>query len=141
MQQNRYDCVGFPLRDECMNPKAKSDTLKTIRRNMVWEYYKQFTREKLSDPKTSSIYKKRKIDVETFFGNLKANLGFTRMSVRGIQKVETEVGIACMAVNIRKLAALRAENFLDKIKKERFSFLYVKIVLFIRFQNNYVPAP
>ncbi|WP_105994572.1 IS1182 family transposase [Staphylococcus simulans] len=136
-----YDCVGCPLRDECMNPKTKSDTLKTIRRNMVWEYYKQFTREKLSDPKTSSIYKKRKIDVETFFGNLKANLGFTRMSVRGIQKVETEVGIACMAVNIRKLAALRAENFLDKIKKERFSFLYVKIVLFIRFQNNYVPAP
>lgn len=130
MQQNRYDCVGFPLRDECMNPKAKSDTLKTIRRNMVWEYYKQFTREKLSDSKTSSIYKKRKIDVETFFGNLKANLGFTRMSVKRIQKVETEVGIACMAVNIRKLEALRAENFLDKIKKERFSFLYVKSVPF-----------
>ncbi|UXR39168.1 transposase (plasmid) [Staphylococcus simulans] len=70
------------------------------------------------------------MDVETFFGNLKANLGFTRMSVRRIQKVETEVGIACMAVNIRKLAALRAENFLDKIKKERFSFLYVKNVPF-----------
>ncbi|MFL4616298.1 hypothetical protein ACJ5HV_14015 [Staphylococcus aureus] len=39
------------------------------------------------------------------------------MSVRGIQKVKTEVGIACMAVNIRKLAALRTENFLDKNKK------------------------
>nr|WP_238335916.1 transposase [Staphylococcus simulans]ASM90312.1 putative truncated transposase [Staphylococcus simulans bv. staphylolyticus] len=69
------------------------------------------------NPKTSSIYKKRKIDVKTFFGNLKANLGFSRMSVRGIQKVKTEVGIACMAVNIRKLVALRTENFLDKNKK------------------------
>lgn len=33
---------------------------------MVWEYYKHFKREKLSDPKTSSIYKRRKIDVVTF---------------------------------------------------------------------------
>ncbi|RZI00415.1 IS5/IS1182 family transposase, partial [Staphylococcus condimenti] len=103
-----YDSIDCPLRQECMNPKAKPDTLKTIRRNMVWEFYKQFTREKLSDPKTSSIYSKRKIDVETFFGNLKANLGFIRMSVRGIEKVEAEVSIACMATNLKKLTALRA---------------------------------
>ncbi|OHS49791.1 transposase, partial [Staphylococcus sp. HMSC65H10] len=98
-----------------------------------------FTREKLSDPKTSSIYKQRKIDVETFFGNLKANLGFTRMSVRGIEKVETEVGIACMAVNVRKLAALRAAIFSINIKKRRFSEIIMKIVAFIRSQNIYVP--
>ncbi|MHD0383808.1 IS1182 family transposase [Staphylococcus simulans] len=136
-----YDCIGCPLRKECMNPKARPDTLKTIRRNMVWEFYKHFTREKLSDPKTSSIYKQRKIDVETFFGNLKANLGFTRMSVRGIEKVETEVGIACMAVNVRKLAALRAAIFSINIKKRRFSEIIMKIVAFIRSQNIYVPTP
>lgn len=128
-----YDCIDCPLRQECMNPKAKPDTLKTIRRNMVWEFYKQFTREKLSDPKTSSIYSKRKIDVETFFGNLKANLGFTRMSVRGIEKVETEVSIACMATNLKKLTALRADFFFELYKKGRFSFLIVKIVLFSGF--------
>ncbi|AVO01630.1 hypothetical protein A9958_04105 [Staphylococcus simulans] len=45
------------------------------------------------------------------------------MYVRGIRKVETKVGIACTAVNIRKLAALRAENFLNKIKKNDFHFI------------------
>ncbi len=113
-----------------MDPKAKPNTFKTIRRNMVYEFYKQFTREKLSYPKTSSIYSKRKIDVETFFGNLKANLGFTRMSVRGIEKVETEVNIACMTTNLKKLTALRADFFFKLYKKGRFSFLIVKIVLF-----------
>ncbi|TRW78801.1 transposase, partial [Staphylococcus agnetis] len=50
------------------------------------------------------IYKKRKIDVESAFGNLKANLGFKRLSVRTQSKVECEIGIALMAINIRKLA-------------------------------------
>lgn len=36
----------------------------------------------LSDPKTKHIYQKRKIDVESTFGNLKANLGFQRLSAR-----------------------------------------------------------
>ena len=112
-----------------MDPKAKPNTFKTIRRNMVYEFYKQFTREKLSYPKTSSIYSKRKIDVETFF----RNLGFTRMSVRGIEKVETEVNIACMATNLKKLTALRADFFFKLYKKGRFSFSIVKIVLFSGF--------
>lgn len=49
-----------------------------------------------------SIYRQRKIDVEQGFGFLKANLGFTRFSVRGKSKVENETGLALMAVNLRK---------------------------------------
>ncbi|MFA9457181.1 transposase [Halalkalibacter sp. AB-rgal2] len=49
--------------------------------------------------------KKRKIDVEPVFGYLKANLGFTRFSVRGKSKVENEMGFALMAVNLRKFTA------------------------------------
>ncbi|PNY83172.1 transposase, partial [Staphylococcus agnetis] len=55
-------------------------------------------------PEMNGIYKKRKIDVESAFGNLKANLGFKRLSVRTQTKVECEIGIALMALNIRKLA-------------------------------------
>ncbi|WP_156482263.1 transposase, partial [Bacillus sp. VT 712] len=47
----------------------------------------------------------RKMDVEPVFGFLKANLGFTRFSVRGKSKVENETGLALMAVNIRKYVA------------------------------------
>src|SRR5699024_879594 len=55
-------------------------------------------------------YGKRKIDVEPFFGFLMANLGFTRMSVRGKSKVHNEMGFALMAVNIRKYTAINTEN-------------------------------
>ena len=40
---------------------------------------------------------------------MKAILGFTRMSVRGINKAR-ELGFVLMALNIRKVTAQRAEN-------------------------------
>ncbi|MFD1349179.1 transposase, partial [Oceanobacillus caeni] len=46
------------------------------------------------------------IDVEPVFGFLKANLGFTRFSVRGKQKVKNELAFALMAVNLRKSVAM-----------------------------------
>ncbi|MEN0151294.1 transposase, partial [Staphylococcus aureus] len=48
--------------------------------------------QKLSEPETKKIYSQRKIDVEPVFGFMKAILGFTRMSVRGINKVKRELG-------------------------------------------------
>ena len=35
---------------------------------------------------------------------------FTRMSVRGLNKVKRELGFVLMALNIRKVVAQRAEN-------------------------------
>src|SRR5699024_5468510 len=64
----------------------------------------------LSNEETGEIYGKRKIDVEPVFGFLKANLGFTRMSVRGKPKVHNEMGFALMAVNLRKYSAINNEN-------------------------------
>ncbi|MGO2963312.1 MAG: transposase [Carnobacterium maltaromaticum] len=50
------------------------------------------------------IYKQRKVDFEPVFGFLKAYLGFTRFHVRGQEQVTNEIGLALMAVNLRKLA-------------------------------------
>ncbi len=63
-------------------------------------------RAKLSEEKTGVIYRKRKIDVNSVFKFLKANLRFTRFSVRGKSKVENEMGLALMAVNLRKFTAI-----------------------------------
>src|SRR5699024_9129220 len=71
---------------------------------------KKYVREKLSNEETGEIYGKRKIDVEPVFGFLKANLGFTRMSVRGKSKVHNEMGFALMAVNLRKYTVTNNEN-------------------------------
>src|SRR5699024_7173080 len=60
-----------------------------------------------------------KIDVEPVFGFLKANLGFTRMSVRGKPKVHNEMGFALMAVNLRKYTAINNENETFSHKNKR----------------------
>ncbi|HIW34904.1 MAG TPA: transposase [Candidatus Paenibacillus intestinavium] len=49
-----------------------------------------------------AIYRQRKIDVEPVFTFLKANLGFTRLNLRGKRKVEHDICLALMAVNLRK---------------------------------------
>lgn len=94
------DCTGCPLRSACT--KAKEGNNRRIHYNEKWENQKAYTREQLSEKETGEIYGQRKIDVEPVFGYLKANLHFTRMSVRGKRKVENELGFAFMAVNLRK---------------------------------------
>ena len=83
---------------------SESDRPKQIHKNMNLAYFKAQVKQTLSSTDGRHRYAQRKIDVETTFGNLKANLGFTRMSVRGHQSVRNELGIALMAVNLRKLA-------------------------------------
>ncbi|TPR47707.1 hypothetical protein DY125_04900, partial [Apilactobacillus micheneri] len=82
---------------------TKSGNNRKIRINYAWEYFKNKQKELLLAPKTNDIYAKRKIDVESVFGRLKASLRFNRFSVRGIEKVKRETGFAMMALNIRKL--------------------------------------
>ncbi|MFD1736714.1 transposase, partial [Bacillus salitolerans] len=97
------DCTGCPLRKNCT--KAQEGKNRQLLINEKWEQQKEYVRTKLSDEETAAIYRQRKMDVEPVFGFLKANLGFTRLSVRGKLKVENEIGLALMAVNIRKYAA------------------------------------
>ena len=72
--------------------------------------------QQLSEPETKKIYSQRKIDVEPVFGFMKAILDFTRMSVRGIDKVKRELGFVQMVLNVRKIVAQRATLF-DKNKE------------------------
>lgn len=96
------DCSNCPIRSLCT--KADEGTHRKLYVNTKWEQQKLYIRQKLSEPKTAEIYRQRKIDVEPVFGFLKANLGFTRFSVRGKSKVKNEIGLALMATNLRKYA-------------------------------------
>ncbi|MGM9928755.1 MAG: IS1182 family transposase [Bacillus sp. (in: firmicutes)] len=98
------NCSGCPFRTSCT--KAKEGNNRKVMVNEKWEQQKEYVRAKLSEEKTSSIYRQRKTDVEPVFGFLKANLHFTRFSVRGNSKAENEIGLALMAVNLRKFAAI-----------------------------------
>jgi len=97
-------------------------------KNYNWEYFKAQINKKLSEPKTKTIYSQRKIDVEPVFGFMKAILGFTRMSVRGINKAKRELGFVLMALNIRKVTAQRAENNQKIYNKDNFCIISIEIV-------------
>lgn len=103
-----------------INPKALTPhgNTKYIMVNPQWEYFKAKARKSLS---SSNTYSRRKYDVETVFGNLKAYLGFTRFTVRGLKKVKKQIGIALMALNMKKLAG-RPSNFLGKKSKRKDPF-------------------
>ncbi|WP_229683026.1 IS1182 family transposase [Virgibacillus oceani] len=106
------DCSGCPLRSQCT--KAKEGNNRKIYYNEKWENQKKYTKQQLSEKETGEIYGKRKIDVEPVFGFLKANLRFTRLSVRGKEKVENELGFAFMAVNLRKYTAMNTNQPTNK---------------------------
>ncbi|TPR40537.1 hypothetical protein DY124_01845 [Apilactobacillus micheneri] len=102
------------------NALTKSGNNRKIRINYAWEYFKNKQKELLLAPKTNDIYAKRKIDVESVFGRLKASLRFNRFSVRGIEKVKKEAGFAIMALNIRKLMT-KVINFIQLYTKTGFT--------------------
>ncbi|MEJ9152495.1 MULTISPECIES: IS1182 family transposase [Bacillus] len=125
------NCSGCPFRSSCT--KAKEGNHRKVMVNEKWERQKEYVRAKLSEEKAGSIFRQRKMDVEPVFGFLKANLRFTRFSVRGKSKVENEMGIALMAVNLRKYTANKdqlTKNNGEKWKKENLSWLKFSFFLF-----------
>ena len=63
--------------------------------------------------------------------------GFTRMSVRGLNKVKRELGFVLMALNIRKVVAQRVK--IIKIYKRQFLYYFNRNCLFSLIQELYVP--
>ncbi|MCD8910443.1 transposase [Staphylococcus gallinarum] len=61
--------------------------------------------------RNTNIYSHRKINVEPVFVFLKAILGFTRMSLRGVTNAKRKHGLALLAFNIRKITELSANQF------------------------------
>ncbi|EGO2593398.1 TPA: transposase [Enterococcus faecalis] len=81
-----------------------------MQKNMNWEFFKVTIQQFLSEKETRKIYRQRKIDVEPSFGHLKARFDFTCFSVRGKQQTHNEIGLALMAVNLRKYRLNKLSN-------------------------------
>lgn len=61
----------------------------------------------LNTERGSALRKRRGVDVETAFGDIKRNLGFTRFTLRGLEKVELEWRLVATGHNIRKMFLAR----------------------------------
>ena len=96
-QAEKYD-ENHQIIPQALTPHGNT---KYIMVNPQWEYFKAKARESLSN---SNTYSRRQYDVETLFGNLKAYLGFKRFTGRGLKKAKRQMGIALMALNMKKMA-------------------------------------
>lgn len=68
-------------------------------------FKKQNIRELLNSEKGLYYRKKRPVDVEPVFANIKQNKSFRRFMLRGKAKVEIEFGLLALAHNLKKMTA------------------------------------
>lgn len=95
-------CKDCKLLEQC----SKSKESRTIQININLEKYKKKARENLLSPIGKELRKKRNVDIETVFGNIKQNQGFKRFNLRGLDKVNVEFGLVAMAHNIKKIGLM-----------------------------------
>lgn len=111
------NCEGCPLRGAC----HKQTGNRIIEVNMNLRLHKQKIREKLNSEEGIKHRKQRPQDVEATFGQIKSNHNFKRLRLKGLAKVEIEVGLACLAHNLRKKAykdAPKSEKVKNKTHKQ-----------------------
>lgn len=61
--------------------------------------------QKMKTQRGQKRYRRRKHLVEPVFGWIKRGLGFRRFSVRGLEKVEGEWSLVCLAMNLKRMNA------------------------------------
>jgi hypothetical protein len=94
------DCEGYPLKPQCT--KAKGN--RRIQISFELMEFRRQARENLTSEHGIELRAKRSAEVETVFGDIKHNMKFRRFHLRGLQKVNIEWGLVCIAHNMRKMA-------------------------------------
>jgi transposase len=100
--EKRYqasNCQACPLHQQCC--KGKGNRTIVIRPEL--EKYKQQAQTNLRSEKGIKLRKQRGVDAETPFADIKHNQGHRRLELRGIKKVNVEVGWINLAHNIKKI--------------------------------------
>jgi transposase len=93
-------CRKCPLAKKCKKGKGK----RTIHINRQLDYYRLRARENLTTEFGYELRKQRNIDVEPVFGDIKYNGRYQRIRLRGLEKVEIDIGLLSLSHNIKKLA-------------------------------------
>lgn len=96
------NCQGCPLRGLC----HKSKHNRIIDRNYNLIQLKSKARARLTSDEGIEKRKQRCWDVEAVFGNIKHNMNFKRFMLRGIDKVNVEIGLIAMAHNLKKFSLI-----------------------------------
>lgn len=76
---------------------------RTIQRNEQMLRLKKSVKERLASEEGKSLMHRRSHEVETVFGQLKANQGFRRFRLKGTKKVSVEWGLLAIGYNFKQL--------------------------------------
>lgn len=94
-------CKNCPLKEACHKQKGN----RIISVNHRGQRLKLQAYERLKTEKGIYYRKKRPVDVEPVFANIKHNKHFKRFLLKGMDKTEIEWGLLCIAHNLKKIAA------------------------------------
>jgi len=100
-QYQAKNCGGCPMRGVCHSGQGN----RIVEVNHSLRNYKKQAKEKLNSPQGIHYRKKRPVDVEPVFAQIKSNHGFRRFMLKGLSKVEIEIGLLSIAHNLRKWKA------------------------------------
>jgi transposase len=101
-------CSGCPFYEQCC--KSTKAENRSIQINERLEGFRQQARENLKTAQGILLKKRRSIEIESCFGDIKHNMGFRRFHLRGLTKVKTEFTLVAMAHNLRKVSLQRQKK-------------------------------
>jgi len=128
------NCQGCPLRSKCH--KSLNDRI--IEVNCKFKEYKTKAKERLNSSKGLEHRKKRSIEPEAVFGQIKFNKQYKRFRHKGWEKVNMDFGILIMAFNLQKLYN-RTTPKPPKGKNRKYSTqnrLFLVVFFFLRKRKN-----
>jgi len=111
------NCNGCPVRGVC----NKSQGNRIIRVNHRSRELRKAANELLVSERGHSHRKKRSVEVESVFGQIKQNRHFRRFSLRSLPKVNIEFGLIAIAHNLGKLYSYlvrEGKNILEKLQEK-----------------------
>jgi transposase len=94
-------CKGCKVRKACNKSKGN----RKIEINTRLSSYKSIIRERLTSERGRKYRSQRPADVEAVFGIIKGNRNYRKFLLRGLEKVEIEVGLLALSHNLSKIAA------------------------------------
>ena len=95
------NCSSCPLNAACHKSKGN----RIIEVSHQGNLYRKQSSENLKSEQGIYYRKKRCIEPEPVFGNLKHNKKFKRFMLRGLEKVNIEAGLLALSHNFAKIAA------------------------------------
>ena len=107
------ECANCPLRTECT--KAKGN--RRIRISFRLQRFREQARENLLSSVGQDLRARRSVEVESVFGQSKHNMGWRRFMLRGKEKVHIELGLHCIAHNMKKLSSKQKAKRADMAQR------------------------